>query len=126
MNAKLTNVLLSVVVFLLGVVGYFGKMQIDELQKTRDLMIDVRLELVDTKGKTQANLSAITDHEARLRELEKLAKVDSKPVKATATLPFPIGTGNYPSIPRQTASLYLAKHEEYLTCSNNNKSGKEN
>lgn len=116
MNSKITNALLSVVVFLLGVVGYFGKQQIDELQKTRDLMVDVRLELVDQKSRTQANASAITDHENRLRDLEKTTKGASAPVKPMATLPGPVGGNNWPPV-NDSSFLFSARHEEYLSFS---------
>lgn len=117
MNSKITNALLSVVVFLLGVVGYFGKQQIDELQKTRDLMVDVRLELVDQKTRTQVNATAITDHENRIRDLEKTTKGASAPAKSMATLPGPVGSSNnWPPV-NDSSFMFSARHEEYLSFS---------
>jgi hypothetical protein len=71
MSAKITNVLLSVVAGLLCVVGYFGKMQVDELQKTREAMVNIQIDQGHWEEKINHNTSSIEDHENRLRKIEQ-------------------------------------------------------
>ena len=53
------------------------------------------------------------DHESRIRELEKVHNIESKPAKTSGGVPGPM-SGDLPQIP-DTSLLYTAKHEDFYS-----------